>query len=102
MLRPGQLRADAEEGALLVPVAARYENRYSALTVPTEIIAGSDDQVCDPHTHSARLRRVVPESALRIVPGSGHMLHHAYADEVVAAVDGNRFESSHLAEKECQ
>ena len=102
MLRPVQLRADAEEGALLVPAAARYENRYSTLTVPTEIIAGSEDQVSDPDDHSARLHRVVPESTLKIVPGSGHMLHHPYGDEVVAAVDGNRFESSDLAEKEFQ
>jgi pimeloyl-ACP methyl ester carboxylesterase len=100
MLRPGQLRADAEEGALLVPAAARSEDRYSTLTVPTEIIAGSEDRVCDPDTHSARLHRVVPESTLRIVPRSGHMLHHAHADEVIAAVGGNRFESNHLPETE--
>jgi pimeloyl-ACP methyl ester carboxylesterase len=90
MLRPGQLRADAEEGVLLVPAARRYRDRYSALTVPTEIIAGSEDRVCDPETHSASLHRVVSGSALRIVPRAGHMLHHAHADAVIAAVDAAR------------
>ena len=89
MLRPSQLRANAEEGTLLVPVAASLEDRYSALRVPTDIIAGADDRVCDPQTHSARLHELVPHSTLHILPRSGHMLHHAHLDEIVAAVDGS-------------
>ena len=92
MLRPVQIRADAEEGTLLVPAAMHYEDRYSALTVPTEIIAGSEDRVCDPGSHSARLHRVIRGSTLRIVPRSGHMLHHAYGDEIIAAVNAGRSE----------
>ena len=99
MLRPVQLRADAEEGTLLVPAAIRYEDRYSALSVPIEIIAGSEDRVCDPNSHSARLHRVIRASTLRRVPRSGHMLHHLHADEVIAAVNGDRSERVVLAEQ---
>lgn len=89
MLRPSQLRANAEAGALLVPAAAGFQDRYSRLGVPTEIVAGAHDGVCDPQTHSARLHELLPRSILRILPRSGHMVHHAHLNEVVAAVDGS-------------
>lgn len=89
MLRPSQIRADAEEGTLLVPAAARFDDRYPELNVPTEILAGASDRVVDPDAHSSRLHRMLPESTLRIVAGAGHMLHHAHTAEVIAAVDGD-------------
>jgi pimeloyl-ACP methyl ester carboxylesterase len=90
LLRPSQIRADAEEGTFLVPSAARFRDRYAELDVPAEIIAGAADRVVDPDAHSARLHRSLPDSTLRILPGAGHMLHHAHAPDVIAAVDGTR------------
>ena len=87
LLRPSQMRANAEEGTLLVPAAARLRDRYANLDVPTEIIAGAADRIVDPQTHSARLHRSLRGSALRVLPGAGHMLHHTHAAEVVAAID---------------
>jgi len=90
LLRPSQMRADAEEGALLVPAAARFRDRYSDLDVPVAIIAGEADRIVDPQTHSARLHRALPGSTSRVVPGAGHMLHHTHAAEVVAAIGETR------------
>jgi len=87
MLRPMQIGADAEEGTFLVPAAARLHHQYQRLTVATHIIAGAKDRICDPLAHSVRLHELLPQSTLRVLRGTGHMLHHAHVDEVVAAVD---------------
>jgi len=99
MLRPSQIRANAEDGTLLVPAAEHFLDRYAALTVPTAIFAGAEDRVVDPDAHSSRLHTLLRDSTLRILPGSGHMLHHAHAASVVAAVDGARdFEAAAVRE----
>ena len=90
LLRPSQMRANAEEGTLLVPAAAQFRDRYAELDVPAEIIAGAADRVVDPEAHSARLHRSLRGSTLRVLPGAGHMLHHTHAAEVVAAIDETR------------
>jgi pimeloyl-ACP methyl ester carboxylesterase len=87
MLRPSQIRADAEEGVFLVPAAMHFQDRYAHLDVPTEIIAGASDRIVDPAAHSSRLHDVVRGSRLRIVAAAGHMLHHTHAAEVIAAVE---------------
>jgi pimeloyl-ACP methyl ester carboxylesterase len=90
LLRPSQMRANAEEGTLLVPAAARLRDRYADLDVPVEIIAGDADRIVDPQTHSARLHRSLRGSTLRVLPGAGHMLHHTHPAEVVAAIGETR------------
>ena len=37
--------------------------------------------------HAARLREQIPGSELRLVPGAGHMVHHAVPDRVAEAVE---------------
>jgi pimeloyl-ACP methyl ester carboxylesterase len=90
LLRPSQIRANAEEGTLLVPAAARFRERYAELDVPAAIIAGAADRVVDPQRHSARLHGSLRGSTLRVLPGAGHMLHHTHPADVVAAIDGTR------------
>jgi pimeloyl-ACP methyl ester carboxylesterase len=57
-VRPLQLRAAAEETALMIPAAARLEQRYSELTCPVALIAGDKDQIVDPN-QAARLHGVL-------------------------------------------
>jgi pimeloyl-ACP methyl ester carboxylesterase len=90
MLRPIQLRANAEDAAFMIPQAKASSARHHELRMPVAIVAGANDKVIDPEAHSVRLHRELVGSTLTIVPGAGHMVHHAAADEVVAAVD--RFE----------
>jgi pimeloyl-ACP methyl ester carboxylesterase len=90
LLRPSQIRANAEDATLLVPAAARFRERYAELDVPAAIIAGAADRVVDPQTHSARLQGSLPGSTLRVLPGAGHMVHHTHPADVVAAIDGTR------------
>src|SRR5215218_3986523 len=55
MVRPSQIRANAEDAALMMPSAAQLADRYAELKVPLALIAGADDPVIDPHAHSERL-----------------------------------------------
>jgi pimeloyl-ACP methyl ester carboxylesterase len=87
LVRPSQIRASAEEAALLLPSAASLAKRYASLRVPTMIIGGDEDKVIDPVKHSRRLAALMPHAELRMVPGVGHMVHFAALDAVVEAVD---------------
>lgn len=85
-LRPARLQVVREEAAMLVHAAEALSRRYSEISVPVRIIAGTDDRVVETEKHSARLHRVLPASTYRRVPGCGHMVHHAAPDEVLAAI----------------
>ena len=47
MLRPLQLRAAAEDAALMTPSVMELERHYRELTMPVTIITGADDQIVD-------------------------------------------------------
>lgn len=86
MLRPLQLRASAEDAALMTPAAAELQAHYRDLTLPVVIITGGDDQIADVDRQSRRLHHDVTGSELVIVPGMGHMIHHLAPERVAAAV----------------
>ena len=86
-LRPGQIRASSEELALMVPSAAANAPRYMDLSIPVTIMAGTADRISDPHRQSARLHETIRHSHLILLPGVGHMVHHAAPDEVADAIE---------------
>ena len=86
-VRPSQLRASAEEYAVMTPTAALLARRYCEVALPTVIIAGADDAIVDINDHSLRLHHQIRESSMVALPGQGHMPHHASPDRVVAAID---------------
>jgi len=88
MVRPIQLRANAEDAAFMVPQAKASSERHQELRMPVAIVAGADDKVIDVEAHSARLHRELPGSTLAVVAGAGHMVHYAAPDDIVAAVEG--------------
>jgi pimeloyl-ACP methyl ester carboxylesterase len=88
MLRPWQIRAAAEDAATMTPRAAAVADRYGELAgLPVTIMAGEADGIVDPARHSGRLHDDVPGSVLRLVPGVGHMVHHAVPGLVAEAVE---------------
>jgi pimeloyl-ACP methyl ester carboxylesterase len=86
MVRPSQIRANAEDAAAMIPAAAGAAKRHRELTMPVSIFAGEDDLVVDPIAHSKRLHDDVPQSTLSIVPGTGHMVHHAAMEQIATAI----------------
>lgn len=87
MLRPLQLRAAAEDAALMTPSVMELEEHYGELTVPVTIITGADDQISDVGRQSERLHRELPGSEFIALPGLGHMIHHLAPDAVIDAID---------------
>jgi pimeloyl-ACP methyl ester carboxylesterase len=85
--RPVQVGAEAEDSALMIAAATELQQRYSELKLPIVILAGDGDKIVDFDRQSGRFHEEVPHSELVVIPGAGHMAHHAAPDEVVAAVD---------------
>jgi pimeloyl-ACP methyl ester carboxylesterase len=87
MLRPIQLRASAEDAALMTPSAMELADHYRGLTMPVVIVTGADDQVVDVGRQSRRLHEEIPQSEFVALPGLGHMVHHLAPEQVITAVD---------------
>ena len=86
LVRPVQIRANAEDAAFMIPAATGLRERYRELTVPVTIFAGEADKIVEPDTHARRLHAELSNSELHVFPGLGHMLHHAVPEQLVAAV----------------
>ena len=86
-LRPSQLRASAEESALLLPDAMAASGRYSTIALPVAIVAGTKDQLINHKAQSARLHRLITQSTYRPVPGAGHMVHYTNPEVILAAIE---------------
>lgn len=86
LVRPVQIRANAEDAAFMIPAAAGLRKRYGEVTAPVVIFAGGADQVVAPDAHARRLHAELNNSTLRVLPGVGHMVHYAAPEEIVAAI----------------
>ena len=86
-VRPGQIRAESQDGVAMIPGAFAMRHRYQELTIPVVIMAGTKDRVVSAE-QPARLHAQIPHSVLWMVPDVGHMLHYAVPEEVVEAVVG--------------
>jgi pimeloyl-ACP methyl ester carboxylesterase len=85
-LRPKQLRAAAEETALLVPAAAPLQSHYSSIRCPVRIFHGTGDQISEPE-QARRLHQVLSRSDLQLVQDAGHMVTYADGAAIALAVD---------------
>src|SRR3954453_12671595 len=86
-VRPSQIRAEAQDGATMAYGVASMRDGYRGLRMPVVIVAGTEDQVVDIGRHAVRLQGDIPGSGLRLVPGAGHMVHHAVPGLVAELVE---------------
>jgi pimeloyl-ACP methyl ester carboxylesterase len=86
-VRPSQIRASAEESALMIPDAFMFREDYPNLSMPVVIIAGEEDRLIDINKQSARLHGDVKQSTLHRVRGAGHMIHQTATKLVMAAIE---------------
>jgi pimeloyl-ACP methyl ester carboxylesterase len=85
-LRPSQIRATAQDGALMIPGALALRGRYKQLRLPVVILAGEGDRVVFKR-RSEQLHAEIKGSVLQIVKGAGHMVHHLAPQLVAEAVE---------------
>lgn len=90
LLRPVQLRANAEDAAFMIPQARAQAKRFGELKMPVTLIAGADDKVVDVKAHAERLHDELAQSELHLVPDTGHMVHHFAREVVIKAIDKPR------------
>lgn len=86
-LRPSQLRASAEESALMIGEARALQDAYTGVRAPVVLLAGEGDRIADAERQSSELHRRLPESVLRIVRGAGHMVHQTNPVAALGAID---------------
>jgi pimeloyl-ACP methyl ester carboxylesterase len=92
LIRPGQIRAVAEDSAFMVPAAAALSLAYRRIRCPTAIVAGQEDQIVK-SDQAEHLKRVLPHATVTSVPGSGHMLHYFVPKEIAQTADAVRLEA---------
>jgi pimeloyl-ACP methyl ester carboxylesterase len=85
-VRPGQIRAESQDGVAMIPGAMAMWHRYQELTMPVVIMAGTKDRVVNCE-QARRLHGQITHSSLRLVPDVGHMLHYAVPEEVAEAIE---------------
>lgn len=86
-LRPSQLRATAADTAMMIPGAIAISGRYAELRLPVVIMAGEGDLIVHINKHAERLAYDIAGAELRTVPKQGHLLHYAYPEQVVTAIN---------------
>jgi pimeloyl-ACP methyl ester carboxylesterase len=87
VLRPATLLANWADVGFLEAFLARQADRYGELTAPIIALAGDRDPLVPPAYHAVKLAAAAPTVKVEVLSGFGHMLHHAAADRVAAAVD---------------
>jgi pimeloyl-ACP methyl ester carboxylesterase len=87
LLRPATFLANARDMADLSSNLGAQAARYAAIAVPTVIMTGDRDLIVPPQQHAIACASAVPNARLVVLPGIGHMLHHAAADRVIAEIE---------------
>jgi pimeloyl-ACP methyl ester carboxylesterase len=87
VLRASELIANAEDLTALKAFVTAQAPSYGAIKAPTIVITGDVDKTVSPRIHSQAIAAMLPRVKLIVLPGIGHMLHHAAAGVVVEAID---------------
>ena len=87
VLRPRAFRANAEDVSGLYRFVVRQSRRYGAIRAPTAIVSGDADTIVWTNLHSRSLEREIPGARLVVLPGVGHMPHHAAPDIVAREIE---------------
>jgi pimeloyl-ACP methyl ester carboxylesterase len=88
LLRPSTFLANARDVADLAGHLAPQVARYPGVIAPTLVMSGNMDFIVAAQRHAVAFANAVPHAKLVLLPGMGHMFHHAAADWVVAEIEG--------------
>ncbi len=86
-LRPESMRANVRQVNTLRPHVVALSERYPELTLPIEILHGTDDQTVPMWVHAEEVIKIAPSAVLTRLEGVGHMPHQADPAAAVAAID---------------
>ncbi|SEM42031.1 Pimeloyl-ACP methyl ester carboxylesterase [Loktanella fryxellensis] len=86
-LRPSTFRANVRQVNTMRPHTVEMVKRYPELTLPVEILHGTEDSTVPIDIHSDRIAEIIPTTNLVRMEGIGHMPHHVDPDAAIAAID---------------
>lgn len=86
-VRPATLAANVAQVNDLRPQLVAMAPRYAGLRLPVEIVHGDADTIVPLAVHSQPLAGLLPQAALSVLAGAGHMPHHSRLPQVLAAID---------------
>jgi pimeloyl-ACP methyl ester carboxylesterase len=84
MLRPANFRANAQDVAGLLRHVTARAGRYGEIRQPTVVLSGDADTIVATWIHTAALGRELPDVKTVVMPGVGHVPHHADTARVVS------------------
>ncbi len=86
-VRRGAFRANARQVNTLRPHVVEMAKRYGDLSLPVEIVHGSEDVTVPIPIHSDPVSKIIPGANFVTLEGVGHMPHHADPEAAIAAID---------------
>lgn len=86
-LRPSTVRYNNRDIGLLKPLLETQRLAYPEIAAPIEILHGEADTIVKVSVHGERLAREAPTAELTVLPGVGHMPHHAAPEACLAAIE---------------
>ncbi len=86
-LRPQVFRANAEDVRMLSDFLSVQSRRYADITQPLLLLTGSADDIVPAWNHADRLILQASSAELVELKDTGHALHHAHPNEVVARIE---------------
>jgi pimeloyl-ACP methyl ester carboxylesterase len=86
-LRRRSTRANALQRANLLDEIIELEPRYGEISVPTEIVHGTDDDTVNFESNAVKVTGQIKGAVLTRLEGVGHMPHHVAEGDVIAAID---------------
>ena len=87
VLRPPVFQANAQDVAGLHAAVAEQSRRYRDIRIPATVIGGDADRIVWTDLHSRSFARDVAGAKLVVLPGIGHMPHHAMPELVAAEIE---------------
>ena len=86
VLRPESFRANIRQVNSLRPHVVEMEKRYRELTLPIEMVHGTEDGTVPIQVHARRFAARYGANLVEL-PGVGHMPHHVAPEACEAAID---------------
>lgn len=86
ILRPSALVSNGQDLKAIEEFVDFQSRRYGSIKTPTVILTGDADVVLAPEIHAKAMAAAMPRAKLIVLPGIGHMLHHAAPERVAEAI----------------
>lgn len=99
LFRPAQFRANAEDIFHLKREIIGMQNRYDELDLPVTIVTGTEDRDVSPEIHSKTLAKEVDGAGLHLLADTGHSLHHAESEKIIALIEAMREDAMRFSAK---